>query len=102
MKLVLQPKSLRIYISLKNARAIAGETFHIASGRETTINELANMILEVAGNKLEIVHQPKQKGEVERNYSDISKAKRLLGFKPKIELKDGITDLWNWYTGAIR
>jgi len=91
-----------IYLCIKNAKSIAGETFHIASGRETTISELANMILKISGNKIQIIHEPKQKGEVERNYSNIAKAQKVLGFKPEVELKDGITDLWNWYTGAIR
>lgn len=59
------------------------------------------MILDISGSNIQIVHEPKQKGEVERNYSNIAKASKVLGFKPKIELRNGLVDLWNWYTGAI-
>jgi UDP-glucose 4-epimerase len=90
-----------INLCLTTTKSISGEIFHIASGRETTINELTNMILEISGKKIEIVHEPKQKGEVERNYSSIAKATKVLGFKPKIALRNGLIDLWNWYTGAI-
>ena len=91
-----------IHLCLTNAESISGEIFHIASGKETAIDKLADMILEISGNKAQPVYEPKQNGEVERNYSNITKAKKVLGFRPTIELKNGLVDLWNWYTGAIR
>lgn len=91
-----------IYLCLTTAKPIYGEVFHIASGVETTINGLANMIIEISENNVQIIYEPKRKGEIERNYSNIAKAKKILGFKPKIELKDGLRDLWEWYTGAVK
>ncbi len=90
-----------IHLCLTTAKPISGEVFHVASGKETTINELANQILGIAGGKIQIVYEPKQKGEVERNYSNIAKASKVLGFKPKIGLRNGLLDLWKWYTGAV-
>jgi UDP-glucose 4-epimerase len=71
-----------------------GEVFQIASGVETSINQLAELIKAMTDFQLSIVHKPKRKGEIERNYSDITKAKRLLGFEPRINLREGLKELW--------
>lgn len=89
-----------IYICLTTTNPIFGEIFQIASGRETTINELVSMIIAIAGNNIQVTYEPKRKGEIERNYSNIAKARRMLGYEPKIDLKDGLHDLWQWYTGV--
>ena len=71
-----------------------GEVFQIASGVETSINQLAELIKAMTDLQLSIVHKPKRKGEIERNYSDITKARRLLDFKPRIKLREGLRELW--------
>jgi len=71
-----------------------GEVFQIASGVETSINQLAELIKATTDFQLSIIHKPKRKGEIERNYSDITKARRLLGFEPRIKLREGLRELW--------
>jgi len=51
-------------------------------------------IKEMAGGKPRVIYQPERKGEIKRNYSDITKARRVLGFKPSIKLRDGLKELW--------
>ena len=77
-----------------------GEVFQVASGVETTINELVEMIKEISGSDIQIVHQPERKGEIKRNYSDIGKARATLGFKPEIELREGVKELWSLWGGS--
>lgn len=89
-----------IYICLTTTKPISGEIFQIASGKETTINELASMIIAIAGNNVTISYEPKRKGEIERNYSNIAKARKMLGYEPRVALKDGLRDLWQWYAGV--
>lgn len=89
-----------IYICLTAAEPIFGEIFQIASGKETTIDELAHMIIDMSRSNVPIIYEPKQKGEIERNYSNITKARRMLGYEPQIELKDGLYTLWQWYAGV--
>jgi len=68
--------------------------FQIASGVETSVNELVDLIREIAADhQISVIYEPKRKGEIERNYSDITKAKKLLGFAPKITLKEGLEAL---------
>ena len=74
-----------------------GEVFQIASGVETSISQLAELMKAMTDFQLSIIYKPKRKGEIERNYSDITKAKMLLGFEPKIKLREGLEDLWRLY-----
>lgn len=70
-----------------------GEIFQIASGVETSLNELVDIFREITGKQLQTRYEPQRKGEIRRNFSDIGKARDLLGFKPAINLKDGLKAL---------
>ncbi|MDD5454375.1 MAG: GDP-mannose 4,6-dehydratase [Candidatus Ratteibacteria bacterium] len=76
---------------------IYGEIFQIATGKETKIIDLAKTIQDLTeninGQKLKIVFKKANKGEIRKNYSDITKAKKLLNFKPTIDIKEGLRDL---------
>ncbi len=82
-----------IHLCLKKSREVGGEVFQVASGIETSINDLVNIICETIGKKTDIINEPARKGEIQRNFSDINKAKELLGFNPKTVLNDGLKKL---------
>jgi len=42
---------------------------------------------------ISVICQPKRKGEIEKTYSDITRARRVLGFQPKITLEEGVEQL---------
>jgi len=65
---------------------VGGEIFQIATYRETTVNEIA-----------EIIYTQPRKGDMKRNYADISKAKRLLGFEPEYDVKRGINETFHFF-----
>src|SRR3954465_6208381 len=48
---------------------LSDEVLHLASEKETTIDELAELIIDIAGADVDIVHHPKRPGEVERNFA---------------------------------
>ena len=60
-----------------------GEVYNVASGQETSINSVADII---GGNKVKI---PKRPGEPDRSLADISKIKEQFNWKPKISIKEG-------------
>ncbi len=74
---------------------IGGEVFQIASNREVTINELVDALKSAFSKKgitgIEIVNSQPRLGDVKRNYSDTSKAKRMLGWTPRYELGQGLS-----------
>ncbi len=67
---------------------ISGEIFNIGSGKPKTINKLASLI-----SKSKNVYLPKRPGEPDCTWADISKAKKLLGWHPKVELDKGVSKL---------
>ncbi len=57
---------------------------------EFTIRELAEMVVELTGSKSEIVYKPLPSDDPKQRRPDISRAKALLGWEPKIQLKEGL------------
>ena len=66
------------------------EVFNVGSGKRTTINELAKIIVELTGAGSEISYGPPRAGDIKDSYGDISKAQKLLGYKPKVSLRAGL------------
>lgn len=74
------------------------EVFHLASGTETTVLQLAEMLCEIAGKpKHPIKFMPARRGEVARNFASATKAREQLGFAPKMELREGLMRTWEWF-----
>jgi len=67
-------------------------TYNIASGRVVTIKELAELMVSISGKKIEIKYTAEQNGDIRNSQTDISLAKKDLGYSPKFEL-DRIKEL---------
>jgi len=82
---------------------VGAEVFQIATHREHTVGEVAEVLNKFAekhlGRKSEIVYEDERKGEVRRNFSDISKARRVLGFEPHFDLRTGLELTFKWFLG---
>lgn len=76
---------------------VAGEVFQIATGVETSINELAAMVQEVVGGEVEVNHGPPRQGDIRKNYSAVSKARAMLGWEPLVALRQGLELTWEWF-----
>jgi UDP-glucose 4-epimerase len=74
------------------------EAFNIASGTETSLNELAERLLRVMGSDLAPEYGPERKvNPVPRRLADTSKAERLLGFRAEVGLDEGLARLVDWW-----
>ncbi len=77
---------------------VADEVFNVASGTETSLNELAAALTRVMGSPVQTEHVEARKvNPVSRRLADISKARDLLGFTAAISLEDGLRDLVGWW-----
>lgn len=74
--------------------------FNCASGTETSLAELCQLLLRVMGSSLTPQHVPlpkdRQKIEVHRRLADISGIEKEIGFKPCISMEDGLRNLVDW------
>jgi UDP-glucose 4-epimerase len=74
--------------------AAIGEIFNIAMGKETSIEQLVSLIMEVRGKESPIAYAAPRAGEVRHSRANIEKAQRMLGYNPEISLKEGLTLTW--------
>ena len=82
---------------LDKDKDLIGEVLNVASGRESTILELAELCAEITGSQSEIEVFPFREGEEGiRLAIDISKAMALLNWKPKITLEEGLLRTAEW------
>ena len=71
----------------------SSQTFQIASGREHTVLEVAERLkklFKISNYNMIIDHSDERAGDVKRNYSDISKAKKFLDWEPNTSLDQGL------------
>lgn len=66
---------------------------NIGSGRPVKIIELARMMIRLYGLDLEPAHAPPRQGDIRDSYADISRARRILGWSPRISLEEGLQKL---------
>ena len=76
--------------SLKSDAGIFGEAFHFVTGRGVSVSELARMIIDIVGSGSKIIHEPSNSFEVRKFIGDPSKAEKILGYKPTVNLEHGL------------
>jgi nucleoside-diphosphate-sugar epimerase len=77
---------------------LSDEVCNVASGVETSLNELASALLRVMGSDLQPEYGPERKvNPVPRRLADVSRARRLLGFEARVPLEAGLRNLVTWW-----
>ena len=80
-------------VACMTSAGAGGEIFNIGSATPTSINDLAKTILQLTGVDSQICYDKPRAGDIKDSYADISKAQRLLNYKPKVCLRDGLREL---------
>ena len=71
------------------------EIFNVACGERITINYLWDSLRVAAGSELKAIYGPPRQGDVRDSLADISKAERLLGYKPQYTVREGLKITWD-------
>ena len=83
---------------LSLASDVTDDVFNVASGNETSLNQLAEALLKVMGSNLKPEYGPERKvNPVSRRLADTTKAEKLLGFRAEVSLEDGLSRLVEWW-----
>ncbi|MEM8770557.1 MAG: NAD-dependent epimerase/dehydratase family protein [Pseudomonadota bacterium] len=87
-------------VSAHDAPPGADETFHrvfnLGNDRPEGLMDMIALLEQALGVKADKVFKPMQKGDVQRTWADISKARRLIGYDPKTSLADGLAAFAKW------
>jgi UDP-glucose 4-epimerase len=92
-------------VILSMEKPVGGETFQIATGKEHTVSEVAQIISTVLagkGKNLHITYDSPRLGDVKRNFSDTRKAKKMLGWSAKTALAEGIEKTVEYFAKTLK
>ena len=70
------------------------EFFNIATENMTSINELAELMIEMSNLPLKPIHEKPRQGDIKKSYADISKAQKLLRWNPEVNLEKGLKNIF--------
>lgn len=77
---------------------VTDEVFNVASGTETSLNDLARTLLRVMESDALPEYAPERKvNSVPRRFADVSKARQLLGFRTSVSIEEGLRRLVGWW-----
>ncbi|MCK4352418.1 GDP-mannose 4,6-dehydratase [candidate division WOR-3 bacterium] len=77
------------------------QILNIGTGIPASVNQLFELMKIITGYSLKPIYQPLRKGELNKNFLNSNKAQKLLDWKPKVSLKDGIEQTINWFKKNI-
>ncbi len=78
-------------------RPLGYEIFNLGRGEPVAVKEFLAVFEELAGSKARLVHQPLPASDIPYTYANIDKARRLLDYQPKISVREGVQQFWDWY-----
>ncbi len=73
------------------------EILNIGNTNPISLKELLDVFEKVIGTKAKVVERESHSASVEVTYADISKAKKLLGWEPKVSIEEGVAKLITWF-----
>jgi len=84
-----------IFLALESD--VCGEVFQVATGTETTIGQLAELVKLTTRSGAAVTHGPPRQGDIRQNYSAIEKIRRTLAWEPKVGLRRGLQMTMEWF-----
>jgi len=77
------------------------DVFNIGNPTEITINELASKIIEITNSNSKLINKDLPQDDPKQRKPDITKAKTLLNWEPKVKLEDGLTKTIDWVSSQL-
>ncbi len=81
---------------------VSFEVYNIGSGTETSIKELAEMILRLTGSTAKIIYKQPRSGDIIYSKADTSKAERVMKWKAEVSLEEGLLETISFYKGLMK
>ena len=70
---------------------------NVQQNKGSTMNEMIRSLEDLIGRKADVTHLPLHPADMLTNWADVSKARRLLGWEPQVNLQEGMRSLVDWY-----
>ncbi|HZB45514.1 MAG TPA: SDR family oxidoreductase [Pyrinomonadaceae bacterium] len=80
------------------AAGVAGQVVNVANGEKTTLNQLLDTLKQITGKTdVEAEYRDTRVGDVRHSLADITRARELLGYEPKVGLEEGLRKTIEWW-----
>lgn len=90
-------------VAAVTADVAPGSVLNVAGGSDVSVGELLDLVAELAGRTVEVEQHPAQPGDVNRTGAATDRADRMLGWRPRVALRDGVAEqVAAWYRGEPR
>lgn len=76
-----------------------GEVFNIGGGSRVALTEVIDTMEQVVGKPIRRAYRDRAMGDARHTSADVTKAQRVLGYAPQVDLKTGLTREWEWIQG---
>ncbi len=83
-----------------HAEGIGGRMMNVATGGRISLNELLSTLASILGVSTKAIYREARAGDVRDSQADISRAKRLTGYGPTVDLREGLERTLAWYKSA--
>lgn len=84
-------------LAMKSKKNFGGDVINIAGGSKIKLNDIRVLIEKYTGKKLDLDERPARKGEAKDSCADITKAREVLGYTPKIQFEKGLKLTVAWF-----
>jgi nucleoside-diphosphate-sugar epimerase len=82
------------------ASGASGKVFNGGTGARVTLKEVLKLLEKITGQKLQAKYDPPRAGDIRDSQADVSLARRILGYEPRILFEEGLRRTWAWYQSA--
>jgi len=83
--------------TIAGLKPLGYEIINLGGHEVITINEMIAVLEGLLGKKANVIHHPAHPADMMTNWADVSKARQMLGWEPRVGLQEGIQRLVNWY-----
>jgi nucleoside-diphosphate-sugar epimerase len=82
------------------AGGASGKMFNGGTGVRITLNEVLKLLEKITGRKIQVKYHPPRSGDILHSQADISLARKVLGYEPRVHFEEGLKRTWEWYNAA--
>ena len=79
------------------AARVSGQVVNIGAGGRTSLLDLLGMMEQVTGRSILTAHRPARAGDVKDSLADLTRAHAVLGYTPRVTLREGLERTWAWF-----
>ena len=79
------------------AKDASGKVFNGGTGARITLNQVLLDLGKITGQKITAKHDPPRNGDILHSQADVSLARSVLGYEPKVLFEEGLRRTWEWY-----